>query len=297
VIVEGFRPGVTDKLGIGYEAVKAINPRIVYCAITGYGQTGPWADKAGHDLNYIATAGLLDQIGTAGGAPAIPNLQVGDLLGGALTPLLGLLAAVIGAKTTGQGSFVDVAMTDAVFAHMVFPLSTVLAQGKSQARGTDLLNGGVPCYGVYRTADDRYLAVGALEPKFWQQFCQLIERPDLAPDGLATGAEGARVRNAVAKVLASRPLAEWAPLFAAADCCVTPVLALDESLAHPQLVARGMAVDVGGVLQFAPPFKLSAWPWPSPVPASKVGADGTAILTAAGYVESEIADLRAAGVI
>jgi alpha-methylacyl-CoA racemase len=297
VVVEGFRPGVTDKLGIGYATVKAINPRIVYCAITGYGQTGPWAEKAGHDLNYIATAGLLDQIGSAGGPPAISNLQVGDLLGGALTPLLGVLSAVIGAKTTGQGSFVDVAMTEAVFAHMVFPLSTVLARGKPVPRGTDLLNGGVPCYGVYRTADDRYLAVGALEPKFWQQFCGLIERKDLAPHGLAVGTEGARVRDEVAAVLASKSLAEWTPLFAAADCCVTPVLGLDESLSHPQLAARGMAVELAGVTQFAPPFKLSAWPWPAPTPAPKVGADGTAILAAAGYAESDIAELRAAGVI
>ena len=154
VIFESFRPGVVDKLGVGYKAVRRINPRIVYCAITGYGQTGPWAELAGHDLNYLATSGLLDQIGThdgkASGAPAIPNLQVGDLLGGALTPLLGVLAAVIGARTTGQGSHVDVAMTDAVLAHNIFPLVTTLSYGKPAPRGADLLTGGVPCYGVYR---------------------------------------------------------------------------------------------------------------------------------------------------
>ncbi|MDZ4251858.1 MAG: CaiB/BaiF CoA-transferase family protein [Sulfuritalea sp.] len=301
VIFESFRPGVVDKLGIGYEAVRAINPRIVYCAITGYGQTGPWADQAGHDINYLATAGLLDQIGSHDGAhsgpPAIPNLQIGDLLGGALTPLLGVLAAVIGAKATGRGSHVDVAMTDAVLAHTIFPLVTTLVHGRPAPRGADLLTGGVPCYGVYRTADERYLAVGALEPKFWQALCATIERPDLAPFGLAMGSEGKRVKTELAAVLAAQPLAHWEAVFAVADCCVTPVLRLDEAIAHPQLVAREMLVEVGGTKQYAPPFKLSAWPWVAATPAPTAGADSEAVLKAAGYVESDIARLRDAGVI
>jgi crotonobetainyl-CoA:carnitine CoA-transferase CaiB-like acyl-CoA transferase len=301
VIFESFRPGVVDKLGIGYEAVRALNPRIVYCAITGYGQTGPWADHAGHDINYLATAGLLDQIGTHDGehscAPAIPNLQIGDLLGGALTPLLGVLAAVIGAKTTGQGSHVDVAMTDAVLAHTIFPLVTTLVHGRPAPRGVDLLTGGVPCYGVYRTADERYLAVGALEPKFWRALCAAIERPDLAPFGLATGEEGRRIKAELAALLGSRPLSHWQPIFAAADCCVTPILRLDEAIEHPQIAARDMVVEVGGTKQYAPPFKLSSWPWAAATPAPAAGADSDTILAAAGYAESEIARLRASGVI
>ncbi|MDP2134787.1 MAG: CaiB/BaiF CoA-transferase family protein [Sulfuritalea sp.] len=301
VIFESFRPGVVDKLGIGYAAVRAINPRIVYCAITGYGQTGPWADRAGHDINYLATAGLLDQIGSHdgkhSGTPAIPNLQVGDLLGGALTPLLGILAAVIGAKASGQGSHVDVAMTDAVLAHTLFPLVTTLVHGHPAPRGADLLTGGVPCYGVYRTADDRYLAVGALEPKFWQALCATIGRDDLAPFGLATGSEGRRVKAELGSVLAAKSLADWEPIFAAADCCVTPILRLDEAMAHPQIVARAMMVEVGGVTQYAPPFKLSAWPWAVAAPAPAAGADSDSVLRAAGYAESEVARLRAGGVI
>ncbi|WP_310449481.1 CaiB/BaiF CoA-transferase family protein [Sulfuritalea sp.] len=301
VIFESFRPGVVDKLGIGYEAVRAINPRIVYCAITGYGQTGPWADQAGHDINYLATAGLLDQIGSHdgehSGPPAIPNLQIGDLLGGALTPLLGVLAAVIGAKATGRGSHVDVAMTDAVLAHTIFPLVTTLVHGRPAPRGADLLTGGVPCYGVYRTADERYLAVGALEPKFWQALCAAIGRPDLAPFGLATGSEGRRVKAELAAMLAAEPLAHWEPIFAAADCCVTPVLRLDEALVHPQIAAREMLVEVGGCKQYAPPCKLSAWPWAAATLAPAAGADSEAVLKAAGYVESDIARLRDSGVI
>ena len=301
VIFESFRPGVVDKLGIGYDAVRTINPRIVYCAVTGYGQTGPWAELAGHDINYLATAGLLDQIGThdgqCSGAPAVPNLQIGDLLGGALTPLLGVLAAVIGAKTSGRGSHVDVAMTDAVLAHTIFPLVSTLAYGQPAPRGADLLTGGVPCYGVYRTADDRYLAVGALEPKFWQALCAAIGRPDLAPFGLATGSEGKRVKTELASLIAAQPLVHWESEFAGADCCVTPVLRLDEAIAHPQLVARAMLVEVGGTRQYAPPFKLSAWSWPQATPAPVSGADSDAVLQAAGYVESDIARLREAGVI
>ncbi|MDP2812049.1 MAG: CaiB/BaiF CoA-transferase family protein, partial [Rhodocyclaceae bacterium] len=296
VIVESFRPGVVDMLGIGFEAVRATNPRIVYCAITGYGQTGPWADRAGHDINYLATAGLLDQIGThdgkSSGAPAIPNLQVGDLLGGALTPLLGVLAAVIGAKMTGRGSHVDVAMTDAVLAHTIFPLVTTLVYGQPAPRGADLLTGGVPCYGVYRTADDRYLAVGALEPKFWQALCAAIERPDLAPFGLATGSEGRRVKSELAGLIAGQPLVHWQAIFAAEDCCVTPILRLDEALAHPQIVAREMVVEVDGTRQYAPPFKLSAWPWANATAAPASGADSDAVLAAAGFAETEIAALR-----
>jgi crotonobetainyl-CoA:carnitine CoA-transferase CaiB-like acyl-CoA transferase len=301
VIFESFRPGVVDKLGVGYEAVRTINPRIVYCAITGYGQTGPWAQFAGHDLNYLATSGLLDQIGThdgkASGPPAIPNLQVGDLLGGALTPLLGVLAAVIGAKATGQGSHVDVAMTDAVLAHTIFPLVTTQVFGQPAPRGADLLTGGVPCYGVYRTADDRYLAVGALEPKFWQAFCAAIGRSDLAPFGLATGNEGLRVKADLATLIGSQSLAHWQAIVSVADCCVTPVLRMDEVVAHPQVVAREMVVEVGGTKQYAPPFKLSAWPWANARPAPTVGADSVAVLKAAGYAESDIEQLRADRVI
>jgi len=301
VIVESFRPGVVDKLDIGYETIRQINPRIVYCSISGYGQTGPWAELAGHDINFLATAGLLDQIGThdgkISGAPAIPNLQVGDLLGGALTPLVGLLAAVIGARATGQGSHVDVAMSDAVLAHTIFPLVATLLDGRPAPRGADLLTGGVPCYAVYRTADERYLAVGALESKFWQAMCAAIERPDLVPFGLATGDEGLRVKAELAALIASRPLAHWQSIFAVADCCVTPILRLDEAIEHPQFVARGMVVEVGGTKQYAPPFKLSAWPWANASPAPAVGADSEAVLAAAGFGATEIAALRASRVI
>jgi alpha-methylacyl-CoA racemase len=218
VILEGFRPGVVDKLGIGYQAVSSLNPRIVYCAITGYGQDGPYRDRAGHDLNYLGYCGLLDQIGTSGGAPAIPNFQIGDLFGGSLSALVGVLAAVLGARASGQGRYVDVAMTDAVFAHTLFPLLAVLGLGQALPRGEDVLTGGMPSYGVYATSDGRYFAVSAMEAKFWQMLCAAIERPDLKSFAFATGAEGQRIRRELEAAFAQRTFAEWTALFDRVDC-------------------------------------------------------------------------------
>ncbi len=297
VIVESFRPGVVDKLGVGYAAVQAINPRIVYCAITGYGQDGPWRDRAGHDLNYIATSGVLDQIGNAGEAPAIPNLQVGDLLGGALTAALGILAAVLGARASGEGRYVDVSMTDATFVHAYTALLSVLTRGETLPRGTDDLNGGLPAYGLYRTADGGSLAVGALEPKFWQVMCDALGRPELKPHGLARGEDGTRTRQALEALFASQPLAHWSAVFEKVDCGVTPVLRFEEAMQHPQLKARGMLFEADGLTQFAPPLKLSGCDFAVNRPAPKVGADSTAILREAGYTDAEIKQFVAQGVI
>lgn len=298
VIVESFRPGVVDKLGVGYATVRALNPRIVYCAITGYGQDGPWRDRAGHDLNYIATAGVLDQIGTRDGVPAIPNLQIGDLLGGALTATMGILAALIGARATGEGRYVDVSMTDATFAHAYTGLLSVLARGQTLPRGVDDLSGGLPGYGIYRTQDDRWLAVGALEPKFWQVFCDAIGRPGLKPFGLARGEDGARTRRELETLFASQPLAHWVALFDTVDCGVTPVLTFEEAMHHPQLRTRCMLRCEDGLRQFAPPLKMSGFEFAVRRPAPQdVGCGDTAILRAAGYDEAAIGRLRAQGVI
>lgn len=295
-LVEGFRPGVMDKLGFGYEALAAINPRLVYCSISGYGQTGPYAQRAGHDINYIGYAGVLDQIGGAGCAPAIPNLQIGDLLGGTMSAAMGVLVALIDARGSGLGRHVDVAMTDAALAHAIFPLVEVLAHGQVRPRGEDLLTGGVPCYGVYETADGGHMAVGALEEKFWQLLCDTLERPDLKPAHLATGEVGARARAELQAIFRGRSRAEWARLFETVDCCVTPVLRLEESLDDPQVRARGMVVEVGGVRQFAPPLRMSGFAFAATA-APAAGADSETILAGLGVSPDEIARLREDGVI
>jgi len=296
-VVEGFRPGVMDKLGLGYAQLAAINPRLVFCSITGYGQTGPYALRAGHDINYIGYAGVLDQTGAAGGAPAISNLQIGDLLGGTMAAVVGMLVALLEARNSGRGRHVDVAMTDAALAHAIFPLVEVLARGAVRPRGEDLLTGGVPCYGVYETADGRHMAVGALEEKFWHMLCDALDRPDLKPAHLDTGAAGAAARKALSAIFRSRSQCDWAALFDRIDCCVTPVLRLEESMANPQVQARGMVVEVGGVRQFGPPVKLSGHVPPTPSPAPGAGADTDALLSGLGLDIEEIRRLRDAGVI
>ena len=293
VIIEGFRPGVVDKLGIGYQTVCAVNPRVVYCAITGYGQDGPYRDRAGHDLNYLGYCGLLDQIGVAGGAPAVPNFQIGDLLGGSLSALVGILAAVVDSRASGRGRYVDVAMTDAVFAHTFFPLLAVLGLGHALPRGEDLLSGGMPSYGVYATSDGRHLAVSAMEPKFWRMLCAAIERPDLEPFAFATGAEGQRIRRELEATFARKNFAEWTAMFEGVDCCVTPVLRFEESLQNEQLRAREMIVEVAGVRQFAPPFKLSELNFAARLPPPEAGEHSEEVLHESGFTVDEINGLRA----
>src|SRR2546426_740361 len=201
VLVEGFRPGAMAKLGIGYDALAAVNPRLVYCSITGYGQDGPYAERAGHDINYIGYAGVGDQIG-AREAPVVPNFQIADLLGGALTPAMGILAALIDARSSGRGRHVDVAMTDAVFAHAILPLVGFLEHGKTPGRGTGMLGGGLPCYNVYRTRDGRYMAVGALDRKFWETLCDILGCPELKEKHIVYGEEARPVRERLAGDLA-----------------------------------------------------------------------------------------------
>ena len=238
VLVEGFRPGVMDKLGLGWDALRAVNPKLVMCAISGYGQRSAWAHRAGHDINYIAMAGVLEQIATIDGELALPNFQIGDLMGGTQAAVSGILAGLLGAQRGGRGRFVDVSMAHEVLRHHVLATCTLTATGRTPTAGRDLLCGGVPCYGVYRTSDGRHLAVGALELKFWQALCVAVERPDWADRhwslGLAAGGEGSMALRAdVQALIATRPLAQWVILFEGVDACVTPVLRLEETLAHP----------------------------------------------------------------
>jgi crotonobetainyl-CoA:carnitine CoA-transferase CaiB-like acyl-CoA transferase len=297
VVVEGFRPGVMDRLGVGYDAVRAVNPRTVYASITGYGQTGPLRHRAGHDINYIGYAGVLDQTGPAGGPPVVPNFQIGDVLGGALMALVGILAALTEARTTGRGRHVDVAMTDAVLAHAVFPLVSVVSAGSAPARGEGLLSGGVPCYGVYPTRDGRYMAVGALEEKFWRTFCTALGRPDLVPLQMAEGEAGGKARREIETIFRGRTQREWVELFEPLDCCVTPVLTPGEALASEQARVRGLVSWDGGTPRVGLPLGLSDFVADSPRPAPAAGADTDSILRQAGYDAARIAALRAGAVV
>ncbi len=242
VLLDSFRPGVLQGLGLDAATLHALNPRLVMVSITGYGQHGPWAQKAGHDLNFMALSGVLDQMRAPTGELALSNVQWGDLAGGSAMACIAVLAAVFEAQKTGQGRHLDVSMVHGLHAQLVMPRATgaMLAPllGRRPGAGEDLLNGVLPCYNLYATRDGRHLAVGALEFKFWKAACDVFERPDWVQRHWQRGQlpgspDCAALRAEVAQLVASQPLAVWSERFAQADACVTPVLTLEEAQAHP----------------------------------------------------------------
>ncbi|WP_442955525.1 CaiB/BaiF CoA transferase family protein [Paraburkholderia sp. MPAMCS5] len=257
VLIESFRPGVMDRLGVGYATLRAANPRLVYCAISGYGASGPFAGHAGHDLNYIGYAGVLDQLTSRDGTPVVPNVQIADLLGGALSAVTQILAALWHVARGGEGRFVDVSMTHATYAHNVVA-QVALANNEhaadmagNAAAGAGLLNGGVPCYNLYRTLDGRWLAVGALELKFWESLCMALDRPEWATRhwslGQAIGGpDAAALTQELADVLGKRPLEAWLELLEPLDCCVSPVLTAAEAARHPLFDPQSYERPEGG---------------------------------------------------
>lgn len=271
VLVESFRPGVMDKLGVGWDVLKAENPKLIYCAISGYGQTGPDRLKAGHDLNYIARSGVLAYGGQAGGPIAFPGVQIGDIGGGSLFALVGILAALHERQRTGLGRLVDVSMTDGSLAFVHMHLAARMAMGEQAQplqRGVETLNGGLPCYGPYRCADGKWLAVGSLEPKFFQGVCAAIGEPDLYDGAYDLGGDANTVRAKLEAVLARKTRDQWMELFRAHDVCVEPVLEGDEVFDDPQLKARGMFLQADGRRELRTPLQFG----PIPLrPAPKLG--------------------------
>jgi alpha-methylacyl-CoA racemase len=269
----------------------------VFCSISGYGQDGPYAQRAGHDINYIGYAGVLDQIGAAGGPPVVPNFQIGDLLGGALAPLVGLLAAVIDARASGRGRQVDVAMTDAVLAHAVFPLAGLLARLAPPPRGADLLSGGVPCYGVYATADGRHMAVGALEKKFWELLCDTLDRPDLKPFHLAFGAKGEQAKRELAAVFAGRSQPSGSPsstgsTAASRRCSTSAKRSTTNSCRRAAWWSRPTACRSWRRRTSSPDTNS-----PSSALPRRQGQHSEEILREAGYAAQDIERLREQGII
>ncbi|MEV5013008.1 CaiB/BaiF CoA-transferase family protein [Streptomyces sp. NPDC053780] len=259
VLIEGFRPGVAERLGVGPEPCHARNPRLVYGRMTGWGQEGPLAERAGHDIGYIALTGTLGMIGDPGRPPAVPANLLGDYAGGSLYLVVGVLAALHHARATGTGQVVDAAIVDGT-AHLSSMIHGMLAAGAWQdRRGANLLDGGCPFYGTYETADGRYMAVGALEQRFYTEFMELLGIPRLAP-ARDDPARWPELRAAVADRFASRTRDEWTSVFAGSDACVAPVLTLREAPHHPHLAARSTFTDHDGLTQPAPAPRFSATP-------------------------------------
>ncbi|MEU1479560.1 CaiB/BaiF CoA-transferase family protein [Streptomyces sp. NPDC005760] len=269
VLIEGYRPGVAERLGLGPDDCLARNPRLVYGRMTGWGQDGPLARLAGHDIGYIALTGALHAVGSAGGPPQIPLNLVGDFGGGGTYLVIGVLAALREAERTGRGQVVDAAIVDGT-AHLLAGTHMLLATGTWQdERGVNLLDGGAPFYAVYETSDGRHMAVGALEPKFYAELLAVLGL-DEDPAAQHDRAGWPRLRERLAAAFASRTQDEWAEAFSSSDACVAPVLSLREASDHPHIRARGTLVERDGVLQPAPAPRFSATPTalgsPPPVP-------------------------------
>lgn len=296
VVIEGFRPGVADRLGVGYEAIREVRPDIVYGSLTGYGAEGAQAQAAGHDINYLALAGVLGMTGTAAGEPALPGVQIADL-GGASALAIGLLAALLRARTTGVGGRVEVAMYDAAVAWTSMHGAAYLAAGERSLPATAPLNGALPCYGLYRCADGGYLAVGALEPEFWREVCGVLDRPDLLERGWDSAA-----RADVAEVIARRPRDDWAAAFADRDACVTPVLDLGEALDSPlardrSVVQPGPVGDGTTAPSLSSPIRVDGRVTTIGPAAPGLGEHTRAVLAEAGFAHEEIDALLADGAV
>jgi crotonobetainyl-CoA:carnitine CoA-transferase CaiB-like acyl-CoA transferase len=299
-VVESFRPGVLDRLGIGWEALHRENPRLVLCSISGYGQDGPYALRAGHDLDYCAIAGVLATNGPAA-APVPLGVQVADVAGGAWPAAAGVLAALLGRARTGAGAHVDVSMTEGALAMLAMPLGMAWSRGAPLARGGELLDGSRACYRVYRTKDGKHVAFGALEPKFFAGFCAAVERPDLAASQWDDGGRGPVAE--LEAIFAGRTRAEWAAFAERHDVCLAPVLEGDEPRQDPQLRARGAFLEVpapaegGAVPQVATPIRVRGGDAIPLRPAPRAGEQTDEVLAEAGFSRAEIATLRADGVV
>ncbi len=272
ILIEGYRPGVAERLGVGPREALARNPALVYGRMTGWGQDGPLARTAGHDIGYIAVTGALGMTGPADGPPVAPANLLGDYAGGSLYLVIGVLAALQHARAHGAGQVVDAAIVDGT-AHLTAMLHGMMAAGGWQdRRAANLLDGGAPFYGTYETSDGGHMAVGALEPRFWAEFTRLLGIEEAAPDR-ADAARWDELRTVIAERFRGRTRAEWTEVFEGSDACVAPVLSLREAPGHPHLAARGTFADHDGVTQPAPAPRFSATPGSLRRPPARPGAD------------------------
>ena len=301
VVVEGFRPGVMKRLGADYGTLAALNPRVILCSVTGYGQSGPYADRVGHDINYISIAGMLGAIGWPGTPPAIPLNVLADFAGGGLHGAMAVMAALIARQTTGRGQHVDVAMTDGVMYLMATWFRNVFAGEKPPERGQTLLSGVVPQYNVYETKDGKWLSLGALETKFWENLCTVMETPQFAqrPMDPAMFPEAHRIFAAKFK---TKPRDAWIEILTRVEICAAPVYDLAEAAQDPHNIARGMVVELndptaGPIRQVGIGPKFSDTPGAVRRLAPKEGEHTVSVLTGLGYTPEEVDTLRKAGVV
>ncbi len=302
VVVEGFRPGTTKRLQVDYETLSKLNPRIIYCAITGYGQTGPYATLVGHDINYISHAGALGTIGNKGGKPVIPHNFLADFAGGGMHGALGIMAAIIARQKTGRGQMVDISMMDGVMLLMGSMLSGYFRSRKIDPRGEGGLTGAQPHFDVYECKDGKYISIGSLEPWFYANLCRAMGREDFIPHENATGSKREEIRAHFARQFRSKSRDEWFDILAQTDICVGHVYGLDELESAPQVKARNMVVyldhpTLGKIPQVGIAPKLSDTPGQARSFGPASGEHTDAVLKGLGYKPAEIVKLREAGAV
>jgi len=298
ILIEQFRPGVMAKFGLDYESLKKLNPSLIYCSLTGYGQTGPFRNRAGHDINYLARSGIMSYSGKKESGPSLTGIQIADIASGSNNAIIGILAAVVCRSTTGKGQHIDISMTDGMLAFNAMYGATFLVDGQDPLREHTLLNGG-SLYDFYETKDGGYLSVGSIEPQFFAAFCETIKCKELIPGGI----EPPNIEIAkkhVRDIIKTRTRDEWTEEFRKVDACVEPVLSLSEALNNSNSIERGMVVEVdlpngGKVRQLASPIKFSETPPQYKSAGISPGFHTKEVLLEIGYSDEEIEDFENTG--
>lgn len=297
VIVEQFRPGVMERLGLGYEKLDKVNPRLIYCSVSGYGHSGPLQYEAGHDLNYLSLAGVTGLTGTRD-RPGMSGVQIADLAGGSMQAVSAILLALLAREKTGRGQYCDVAMMDGAISLLVYSLAEWSGQGTLPECNRGILTGGYACYQIYATADNEFVSLGAVEAKFWQRFCERIGRPEYIPYQWDSSRQDEILAD-IQAVMAEKTRQEWVEYFADADICFTPVLNLQEMTQHPQVKDRDMIVLMENVqgsgknmMLTGCPIKLSYTPAVVKTVFPELGEHTDAVLQEIGYSPQEIASLK-----
>ncbi len=302
VIVEGFRPGVVKRLGVDYDTIKEINPRLIYCSLTGYGQDGPYSNLVGHDVNYISIGGALGIMGIPGGAPTIPSNLLADFAGGGTNAAVGILAALIARDKTGRGQYVDIGMADGVVSLMASSLSRYFETNEVPERGNELLTGGVPFYSVYETKDGKYVSIGCLEPWFYENLCRALGREDFIPHQGAIGEKMEEIFSAFREIFRTKTRDEWFDYLSQWDICVGKVYTLDELSTDPQLIHRNMILELdhpelGKVKQPGISVKLSQTPGSIRSFGPALGQHTDEVMLDLGYSKERIEELMKEGAI
>ena len=296
IVLESYRPGVMDRLGIGYQELKKRNPRVILCSLSGYGQDGPYRERSGHDINYIGLGGILELTRTAQGTPVPPGVQIADIGGGAMMAAIAILTAIIHRQKTGEGQYLDISMLDGVISWLSIQLGRYFMDQELSKREDMVLAGRYACCQIYPTKDGRHMSLGALEQKYWKNFCEAIGRIDLVQRQFVEGNERVMIIEEIQKLFETKTQKEWVSFFKNIDACCEPILTIEEVVHHPQVLHRQMVIELehpveGKIRQVGNPIKSSQFAFEIHTPPPQWGEHTMEVLKATGYSDEEIKHL------